>query len=62
MNSSARTLQYAISEITEIASGLVSIFIRCAMKFAQLISFIHLVHMGCQLVILTGVLESNFSK
>ena len=43
-----KALQYAIAEITEIATGFGLDFIRCVMKYVQRKLFIHLVHMGCR--------------
>ena len=39
-----KALQYAIAEITEIATGFGLDFIRCVMKYVQRKLFIHLVH------------------
>ncbi len=57
-----KALQYAIAEITEIATGFGLDFIRCVMKYVQRKLFIHLVHMGCRQGFHIGVLETIFQN
>ncbi|AHZ49645.1 stage V sporulation protein R [Bacillus thuringiensis serovar kurstaki str. YBT-1520] len=57
-----KALQYAIAEITEIATGFGLDFYPMRYEICPAEIIIHLVHMGCRQGFHIGVLENNFSE